>query len=131
MQHDNVAELVARHPRRFVGMATVPLQDTALAIEELHHARERLGLRAVEIGTCPAGRDFDDPALFPFFNACWDLDMAVLVHPAAPLVGQERLTKYYSPLIVGSSQASCRNVHRRAADHRHEIGGERDVAGDH
>ena len=28
--------------------------------------------------------------------------MAVFVHPAAPLVGQERLTKYYFPLIVGN-----------------------------
>jgi aminocarboxymuconate-semialdehyde decarboxylase len=102
MQNEHVAGLVARHPRRFVGMATVPLQDPGLAIEELAHARERLGLRAVEIGTCPGGRDFDDPALFPFFTACRDLGVAVFVHPAAPLVGQERLTKYYFPLIVGN-----------------------------
>jgi aminocarboxymuconate-semialdehyde decarboxylase len=102
MQKENVAALVARHPRRFVGMATVPLQDTALAIAELQDARERLGLRAVEIGTCPGGRDFDDPELFPFFVACRDLGIAVFVHPATPLVGQERLTKYYFPLIVGN-----------------------------
>ena len=102
MQNDNVAAVVARHPARFIGMATVPLQDPALAIEELRHARERLGLAAVEIGTCPGGRDFDDPALFPFFEACRDLGMAVFVHPANPLVGQERLAKYYFPLIVGN-----------------------------
>ena len=28
--------------------------------------------------------------------------MAVFVHPATPLVGQDRLTKYYFPLIVGN-----------------------------
>jgi aminocarboxymuconate-semialdehyde decarboxylase len=102
MQNERVAGAVARHPRRFVGMATVPLQDTALAIEELRHARERLGLPAVEIGTCPGGRDFDDPELFPFLAACRDLGIAVLAHPATPLVGQERLTKYYFPLIVAN-----------------------------
>jgi aminocarboxymuconate-semialdehyde decarboxylase len=102
LQNENVAALVARHPRRFVGMATVPLQDPTLAIGELRYARERLGLTAVEIGTCPGGRDFDDPALFPFFAACRDLGVAVFVHPATPLVGQERLTKYYFPLIVGN-----------------------------
>ncbi|HEU5322188.1 MAG TPA: amidohydrolase family protein, partial [Methylomirabilota bacterium] len=91
-----------RHPDRFTGMATVPLQDPGLAVEELRHARERLGLRAVEIGTCPGGRDFDDPALLPFFEACRDLGVAVFVHPASPLVGQERLTRYYFPLIVGN-----------------------------
>jgi aminocarboxymuconate-semialdehyde decarboxylase len=102
MQNESVAAIVARHPQRFLGMATVPLQDPSVAIEELRHARERLDLRAVEIGTCPAGRDFDDPALFPFFAACRDLGMAVFVHPAEPLVGQERLTKWYFPLIVGN-----------------------------
>jgi aminocarboxymuconate-semialdehyde decarboxylase len=102
LQNDNVAAIAARHPRRFVGMATVPLQDPALAIAELRHARENLDLRAVEIGSCPGGRDLDDPALFDFFAACAELGMAVFVHPATPLVGQERLTKYYFPLIVGN-----------------------------
>ena len=102
MQNDFVAGVAARHPDQFIGMATVPLQDTALAVDELRYARERLALRAVEIGTCPGGRDFDDPALFPFFEACAALDVAVFVHPAMPLAGQERLTKYYFPLIVGN-----------------------------
>jgi aminocarboxymuconate-semialdehyde decarboxylase len=102
LQNENVAAIVGRHPQRFVGMATVPLQDVDLAVKELRHCRERLGLRAVEIGSCPGGRDFDEPALFPFFEAAAALDMAVFVHPANPLVGQERLTKYYFPLIVGN-----------------------------
>jgi aminocarboxymuconate-semialdehyde decarboxylase len=95
--------MVARYPARFGGMATVPLQDPALAVRELAHAREALGLRAVEIGTCPGGRDFDDPALFPFFTACRDLGVAVFVHPATPLLGAERLpARYYFPLVVGN-----------------------------
>jgi aminocarboxymuconate-semialdehyde decarboxylase len=102
LQNENVAAIAGRHPTRFVGMATVPLQDPDLAVQELRHCRERLGLRAVEIGSCPGGRDFDDPALFPFFEACAALDVAVFVHPASPLVGQERLTRYYFPLIVGN-----------------------------
>ena len=30
------------------------------------------------------------------------MDVAVFVHPANPLIGQDRLTKYYFPLIVGN-----------------------------
>ncbi|HEY3067536.1 MAG TPA: amidohydrolase family protein [Methylomirabilota bacterium] len=102
MQNEHVASLVAGHPRRFAGMATVPLQDVGLAVEEVRVACEELQLRAVEIGTCPAGRDLDDPALFPFFEACADLDVAIFVHPATPLAGGERLHRYYFPLIVGN-----------------------------
>jgi aminocarboxymuconate-semialdehyde decarboxylase len=101
MQNAGVAEIAAKHPRRFVGMATVPLQDPALAVAELRYARERLGLGAVEIGTHP-GRDFDDPALFEFFAACAELDVAVFVHPASPHIGLDRMRKYYFPLIVGN-----------------------------
>ena len=64
MQNEHVAAVAARHAARFVGMATVPLQDVDLAIAELRYCRERLGLKAVEIGSFPGGRDFDDPALF-------------------------------------------------------------------
>ena len=107
MQNEFVAGVAAAHPNRFVGMATVPLQEPVIAVDELQHARERLGLRAVEIGTCPGGRDFDDPELFPFFEACAALGMAVFVHPATPLAGGERLAKYYFPLIVGNPLESA------------------------
>ncbi|HEU5193565.1 MAG TPA: amidohydrolase family protein [Methylomirabilota bacterium] len=102
LQNENVAAVAARYPARFTGMATVPLQDVDLAVKELRHCRERLGLKAVEIGTFPGSRDFDDPALIPFFEACAGLDVAIFVHPANPLIGQDRLTKYYFPLIVGN-----------------------------
>ncbi len=102
MQNENIASIVVRHPQRFLGMATLPMQDIDLAIAELRHARERLDLRAAEIGTCPGGRDLDHPDLFRFFEACRDLDVAVLVHPAAPLLGKERLEAYYFPTVVGN-----------------------------
>ena len=47
LQNENVAALAARHPRRFVGMATVPLQDPTLAIAELRHARHQIARREV------------------------------------------------------------------------------------
>ena len=82
--------------------APVPLQDTALAIEELRHARERLGSACGRDRHVPGRSRLRRPGPFPFFAACRDLGVAVFVHPAAPLVGQERLTKYYFPLIVGN-----------------------------
>ena len=100
--NEGIAAAVAANPSRFIGMATVPLQDVALAIAELQHARGVLGFRSVQIGTCPAGRELDDAALFPFFAACRDLGVAVFVHPIEPIAGRERLGRYYLPNIVGN-----------------------------
>lgn len=100
--NQHIAELVASKPDRFAGMGTVPLQDVDRAIEELRFLREQLNMRAVQIGSCPAGRDLDDPLLFPFFEACRDLGVAVFVHPMQPLIGGERLARYYLPNIVGN-----------------------------
>ena len=102
MQNEYCAEVVSRYPDRFKGMATVPLQDTDLAIKELRYAVENLQSRAVEIGSCPAGIELDSPKLFPFFEACSDLGVSVLVHPAAEIVGKERMDPYYLRFIVGN-----------------------------
>ncbi|OLC00768.1 MAG: hypothetical protein AUH30_01815 [Candidatus Rokubacteria bacterium 13_1_40CM_68_15] len=94
MQNENIAALCATHPDRLVGLATLPMQDPGLAVEELRWVREQLGLRAVEIGTFPGNRDFDDPILFAFFEACTALDVAVFVHPAMPVAAGDRLARY-------------------------------------
>jgi predicted TIM-barrel fold metal-dependent hydrolase len=47
-----------------------------------------------KIGTFPGNRDFDDPVLFPFFEACAALDVAVFVHPAMPVAAGDRLARY-------------------------------------
>lgn len=97
-----IAQVVAEHPEHFIGMATVPLQDPTLAIAELRHIRDTLSIKTVEIGTCPAGRDLDDPLLFSFFKACCDLGISVFVHPIEPLIGRDRMGDYYLPNIVGN-----------------------------
>src|SRR5579884_3355712 len=43
-QNDFIAGLVSEHPRRFVGLGTVPMQDPAAAIREMTRARRELKL---------------------------------------------------------------------------------------
>lgn len=100
--NEHIAGIVARIPGRFAGMGTVPLQSPDLAIAELRFLNETAEIRAVQIGTCPAGLDLDNPILFPFFEACQDLDFPVFVHPMQPLVGGDRLSSYYLPNIAGN-----------------------------
>ena len=80
--NDEMAELVARHPERFVGAAAcIPMHDIDAAIGELNRAIEQLGFRGVQIYTDVQGRPLDDPSIAPIFDRAAALDVPVLLHP--------------------------------------------------
>lgn len=97
--NDHIADIVARYPKRFVGLGTIPMQDSKLAIQELERCKA-IGLKGVEIGTHVNDWNLNDPNLFPIFKACQDLDMAVFVHPW-DMMGKSKMEKYWLPWLVG------------------------------
>jgi aminocarboxymuconate-semialdehyde decarboxylase len=76
-----VAELVRSHPDRFVGLATLPMQDPERAAAELDRAVAKLGLRGAEICTHINGRDLDHPSLRPVYAAAERLGVPLFLHP--------------------------------------------------
>lgn len=80
-QNERLAETVATAPDRFRALGAVPLQDTDLAVEELHHAVEVLGLAGIEIGTTVGDRELDDVSLRPFFAEAEAMSVPLFVHP--------------------------------------------------
>jgi aminocarboxymuconate-semialdehyde decarboxylase len=79
--NDLLAEAVASGEGRLLGLAAVPLQDTDLAIAELHRAVGELGMVGVEIGTVVGAEELDAPRLRSFFEEVARLDVPVFVHP--------------------------------------------------
>ncbi len=108
--NDDLAENVADAPRRFVGLATLPMQAPDLAVRELERAVRELGLAGVEIGTHVNDWNLDAAELFPVFEAAAALGAAVFVHPW-DMAGQDRMPKYWLPWLVGmpaeTSLAAC------------------------
>jgi aminocarboxymuconate-semialdehyde decarboxylase len=98
--NDHLAEVVSRHPRRFVALGTLPLQAPDLAILELERCVRDLGFPGVQIGTNVNGQNLDDPALLPVFEAAQRLDACLFVHPWE-MLGRERMPKYWLPWLVG------------------------------
>ena len=80
-----IAEMVAKRPDRFYGLGSVPLQDPALAVEELRVVKERFGLSGVEVGSNINGQYLGDRRFDPFFAAAQELGLAVFVHALHPL----------------------------------------------
>src|SRR5712691_1170062 len=45
--NEQIAQMIARAPERFVGLGAVPLQDVDAANDELHFVKEKLGFAGV------------------------------------------------------------------------------------
>lgn len=97
--NDHIAGIVHQYPKRFVGLGTLPMQDTELAVQELERCK-RIGLVGIQIGTHVEGLNLGEPRLFPIFQACEELGMSVFVHPW-DMLGKERMDKYWLPWLVG------------------------------
>jgi aminocarboxymuconate-semialdehyde decarboxylase len=107
--NDHIAEVVRSHPKRFAGLATIPLQDPDLAARELERCVRKLGLRGAQIGTHVdanpySGRidpiNLDNASLQPVWSAAEQLGAAIFVHPW-DMFGRERMPNYWLPWLVG------------------------------
>ncbi len=107
--NDHIAGIVNEFPLRFIGLGTVPMQDTDLAIKELERCKQ-IGLAGVQIGTNINQLNLGEPQFFDFFAACERLGMAVFVHPW-DMMGERDMQKYWLPWLVGMpaevSRAIC------------------------
>jgi aminocarboxymuconate-semialdehyde decarboxylase len=101
VQNDAIADMVGDYPSRFVGCATVPLQDPGAAVEELNRCVRDLGFTSVEIGSNVAGKNLDSPELMPFYSEVERLGIPIVVHPINN-AGADRMTRYYLGNIVGN-----------------------------
>lgn len=106
--NDHIAEIVSLYPKRFIGLGTLPMQDTALAIEELKRCKA-IGLKGIQIGTNINQLNLSEAQFFPIFEACQDLDMAVFVHPW-DMMGSADIQKYWLPWLVGMPAESSRAI---------------------
>ena len=107
--NDDIAATVNKHPGKFIGLATVPMQDTAMAIKELERCMKN-GFRGVQIGSNVNNLNLGEAQFSEFFAACESLNAAILIHPWQ-MMGQEHMAKYWLPWLVGMpaeiSRAIC------------------------
>ena len=99
-QNEALAESLAAAGGRHAGLATVPLQDPALAAEELRFAVGSLGLRGAMIDPNALGRPLGDTAFDPLWKAAADLGAPVILHPFL-LEAVERFGRHYLHNLVG------------------------------
>jgi aminocarboxymuconate-semialdehyde decarboxylase len=107
--NDHIAELVSKYPKNYIGLATIPMQDTEAAIQELERAK-KIGHVGIQIGSNINDENLSEDKFFPIFEACERLGMAVMIHPWQ-MMGFDSMKKYWLPWLVGmpaeTSRAAC------------------------
>jgi gamma-resorcylate decarboxylase len=105
--NDHLASALERHPERYVGFATIQLQDLSRAVDELDRCINRLGFRGVLLNgfTSTAepetGRYYDHRDFDPFWAAVQELRAPVYLHPRLPLPAQMQAYADY-PEMAGA-----------------------------
>ena len=99
--NERLADATAKHPKRFVALGSVPLQEPAKAVLEMERAVSKLGLRGVEVASNINGRYLDDPGFLPFWEAAQALDALIFVHPNQ-VVGADRMRDYNLANLIGN-----------------------------
>lgn len=107
--NDHIASVCADYPDRFIGLATLPMQDPELAARELERCMKELGMRGVQIGSHVNDWNLDAEAFEPFYAAAQELDAAIFVHPW-DMMGKEEMPKYWLPWLVGMPAETTRAI---------------------
>jgi predicted TIM-barrel fold metal-dependent hydrolase len=99
--NDEMAELVAKHPTRFVtACACLPMSDVEATLAEMDRAINQLGFRGVEMFTDINGKPLDAPEFLPLFDAMAGYDLPILLHPRRTNTTPDYSTEERSKFLV-------------------------------
>lgn len=79
--NEEMARAQQAYPERFIGLAHVPLTDTAAAIKVLDDATSRLGLAGVYVPGNVAGETIAQERLYDFYARVEELGLPLFLHP--------------------------------------------------
>jgi aminocarboxymuconate-semialdehyde decarboxylase len=99
--NDACAAAHLKHPQRFFGAITLPMQAPDLAVKELERAAKLPGMRAVYMAMHINGANLDEKAYWPVYEACAALGLPLCLHPVNPCC-IERMRNYHLRNLIGN-----------------------------
>ncbi|HSE98122.1 MAG TPA: amidohydrolase family protein [Blastocatellia bacterium] len=100
MVNDSYAELIAAHPGRFKGFASIPMDSPDPALQELHRAIDQLKMNGVILLSNIKGRPLTSSVYRPFFEEANRMKLCIFLHPMIP-ANAEQFTEYVLGPLVG------------------------------
>ena len=100
MINDAYAELIATHPKRFKGFASIPMDAPDAALNELHRVIDELKLNGVILLSNIGGKPLTSPEYRPFFAEANRMKLCIFLHPMLP-AQSDAFREYVLGPIIG------------------------------
>jgi aminocarboxymuconate-semialdehyde decarboxylase len=107
--NDHLANVQVASKGKILGLGTIPMQDSDLAIKELYRLKEDLNLKGIQIGSNINDLNLNEIQFFPIYEACEKLNIPILVHPWN-MLGFDKIQKYWLPWLVGMPAETTRAI---------------------
>ena len=107
--NDHISMIVNDHPKHFLGLGTLPMQDEKKAILELERCIKELGLAGIQIGSNINGLNLNEPSVLSIFEVAREMGASVFVHPW-DIMGKDEMEKYWLPWLVGMPAETSRAI---------------------
>ncbi len=98
--NDAYAELITKHPTRFKGFASIPMDAPDEALRELHRAIDELKLNGVILLSNIRGSALTSKTYRPFFEEANRMKLCIFFHPMLP-AHAEPFREYVLGPIIG------------------------------
>jgi aminocarboxymuconate-semialdehyde decarboxylase len=98
--NDGYAQLIAQHPTRFKGFASIPMDDSDAALKELHRVIDELKMNGVILLSNIGGKPLTSPEYRPFFEEANRMKLCILLHPMLP-ANTDPFREYVLGPIIG------------------------------
>ncbi len=116
--NDFLAEVIKRHPKRFAGFASLPIQAGDAAVDELDRCIVKLGFKGANINGHTRGQYLDAPAFEPLLARAEKLDAPIYLHPTVPPKAVvDALYSGFSPAVSATFAAGGWGWHIETAVH--------------
>jgi len=112
--NDNIASQIRKDPNRFVGLGTVPLQNTDLALKELDRCITELGFNGIQIGARVGDEELSAERLEPFWSRCEELNLLIFIHPSS--FASPRFGRHFLANVIGNPLDTTVGVHHLIFD---------------
>ena len=96
--NDNVAKIIKRYPKKFIGAAILPIDNSQEMVDEIRRATDELGFKALSLASSYNGRYLDDKLFLPIYKEAEKRGIPIFVH--SQIVNPIGIERVQDPLLT-------------------------------